>query len=264
MNIYLLLLTISINAVSGLAFADCKLEPNANIVMLKLDDVTNDPTGKQAAGVPVKWQKVTDFLESNKIPASYGVIGGSLEADNPVYFTWLRKRVEIGDIELWNHGYLMAFTPNKESGELGEFNGRSPDKQAQSISQTQLLGEKRVGVTFHGFGPHASPVDQNTYPQLDAFPEIQYVWFYKPTDLGNHKPYVFQRVANLENPIFHPNFESFLSDYYKRPQSLGYIAIQGHPNMWDDKGYDDFLRIVRFLQDQGASFCRPSDVLHTQ
>ena len=264
MKIILLLILLGLSTICAPAKAGCQIAPNSNIVLLKLDDVTGDTSSKQINGISPKWQRVTDFLESNKIPASYGVIGESLEKQNPAFFSWLKKRVEIGDIELWNHGYINTFTQNTDTGELGEFNGRSAEKQAQSLSQTQLMGKQRIGITFHGFGPHNSAVDQNTYPQLDAVPEIQYVWFYKPTDIGIHSQFVFQRVANLENPIFHPNFESFLKDYNKRPQSLGYIAIQGHPNMWDNQAYSNFLQIVQFLQEQGASFCKPSDVINNK
>lgn len=234
------------------AQAACTLEPNANIVLLKLDDVTN---------VSAKWQKITDYLESNQIAASFGVIGDSLENDNPSYFSWLKKRVEVDVIELWNHGYHSNFAKNKATGILGEFDGTTADLQTQSLTKTQSLAKQKIGIALHGFGPHNSALDGNSYLQLDQLPEIQYVWFYVPKDQLIHQAFVFQRVANLEHPIFHPNAAAFMQDYLNRPKNLGYIAIQGHPNMWDDQDFENFVRIIDFLRSEKATFCKPSQVI---
>jgi hypothetical protein len=242
------------NLVAFSAFANeyCVLKPQANIVLLKFDDM---------AGVTENWQKITDFLESNQIYASYGVIGDSLENDNPAYFAWLKERVHIGRIELWNHGYYRNFKTNQQLGVMGEFNGASAQAQAESIGNTQALANKKVGVNLRGFGPHNSAIDEKTYAEIAKFPEINYVWFYPPVGLANHSPFVFKRIANLEHPIFRPNFALFQNDYQKRPRELGYIALQGHPNMWKDKDFDEFIKIIHFLKNEKVQFCKPSQVL---
>lgn len=262
MNFFLVIIFLVFSILPMSVQADCRVQPNANIVLLKLDDLDGDFNG--VAGVSSRWEKVTFFLEKNNIPASYGVIGDSLEADNPQYFQWLKQRVKVGNIELWNHGYFGTFLKKTWIGVQGEFDGRAAEQQAESILRTQTLGEKRIGIKFQGFGPHNSGVDKLTYQQLDAFPELRYVWFYEAKDRLDRETYLIKRVVNLEFPIFRPHFNSFLEAYKRRPKELGYIALQGHPNMWNYYDYKQFVQIVRFLQAEKATFCRPMDLLKAQ
>ena len=239
--------------------AACNSTTQDPVILLKLDDLVADSS--RNIGVSQKWERVTTFLESNHIAASFGIIGESLEAENVAYFAWLKERNASGLIEFWNHGYRNRFKADKDRGELGEFNGTSAEAQAQSIEKTQQLAKQRIKVAVHGFGPHSSAVDGNTFTQLDRFPEIRYVWFYKPTDANPHRAIVIKRVVELEAPIFHPNFEIFMKTFANRDRSVGYVTLQGHPNEWDDAGFESFTRVVQWLQKQGAAFCLPSDVL---
>ena len=255
--------------------AACELSPQRRVVLLKLDDLAGVPD----VGVSQRWQQVTDFLETNQIAASYGIIGESLAPTNEAYFSWLKARVAGGHIELWNHGYDIRFDP-KAAGSMGdganagtstrgkapaglpvgEFNGNPALAQAAAIGKTQQLALQRTGFALRGFGPHASAVDTNTYLQLDMRPEIEYVWFYRPVDQRSHRAVLIERHVELEVPIFHPNFEAF----YKRIRHAGeggdYVALQGHPNEWDEAGFAAFKRVVQWLRDSGATFCRPSDL----
>lgn len=242
------------------ATAACNTTMQDSVIILKLDDLVAESSGN-SIGVSRKWERVTAFLESNHISASFGIIGESLETENNAYFAWLKERNASGLIEFWNHGYHNGFKADKDRGEVGEFNGTSAEAQAQSIQKTQQLAKQRFKVVLRGFGPHSSAVDANTFTQLDRFPEIRYVWFYKPTDTNPHRAIVIKRVAELEAPIFHPNFEAFLKTFANRDRSVGYVTLQGHPNEWDDAGFESFTRVVQWLQKQGAAFCLPSDIL---
>lgn len=68
------------------------------VIVLKLDDVV-----AHDAKLPVspRWQRTVDFLEKRGLKASLGIIGFSLEEDNPAYFQWDDRRwqgfVEIID-----------------------------------------------------------------------------------------------------------------------------------------------------------------------
>lgn len=244
---------------SSAATAACNSTTQDPVIILKLDDLVAASSGN--IGVSQKWERVTRFLESNHIAASFGIIGESLETENNAYFAWLKERNASGLIEFWNHGYRNRFKADKDRGEVGEFNGTTAEAQAQSIEKTQQLAKQRINVVLHGFGPHSSAVDGHTFAQLDRFPEIRYVWFYKPTDASPHRAIVIKRVAELEAPIFHPNFEAFLKTFANRDRSVGYVTLQGHPNEWDDAGFESFTRVVQWLQKQGAAFCLPSDIL---
>ena len=50
------------------------------VIILKLDDVTAQG-GRGSVPVSSRWQRVTDFIEKNKLKAAYGIIGWSLEQD---------------------------------------------------------------------------------------------------------------------------------------------------------------------------------------
>jgi len=237
------------------ASAVCELSPQRRVVLLKLDDVV----GVAQTGVSPRWQQVTEFLESNHIAASYGIIGESLAPENEAYFAWLKARVDAGFIEFWNHGYRFRFDAAAAQAR-GEFDGTTAAAQGESIRQTQTLAQQRIGVALRGFGPHASAVDQHTFVLLDEQSEIDYVWFYKPVDQGMHRPYVIERRVELEAPIFHPKFEAFRKRIDRATGTDDYVALQGHPNEWDEVGFAAFQRIVQWLRQSGASFCRPSDL----
>lgn len=245
------------------AYAECANSDQKLVVLLKLDDLVADVNANKSVGVSKKWEKVTDFLESNGVVASYGIIGESLEKENKAYFDWIKQHHNIGSIEFWNHGYFRHFRKNSEIFEVGEFNGTSAEKQFQSIHQTQVLAKAKLEISLKGFGPHSSAVDMNTFNQLDRFSEISYAWFYKPVDQIEHHQHIIQRVVELESPIFHPNFEVFSKTFANRNKALNYIAMQGHPNEWDDKGFDAFVRTVNWLQKQNVVFCKPSEFLQS-
>ncbi len=52
-------------------------------IILKLDDVI---AGTDGQVISPRWQRVSDYLEGKGIKAAFGVIGFSLEGDNPEYF----------------------------------------------------------------------------------------------------------------------------------------------------------------------------------
>lgn len=239
--------------------AECVVPQNALVVLLKLDDVVADTN--QAYGISSNWNQVASFLETNGIAASLGIIGESFERDDFSYFEWIKRRNENGIIEFWNHGYKRFFNKEPSKKVLGEFNGTTAENQAASILKTQYLVKQKVGIILHGFGPHDSAVDINTYDQIDLNPEINYVWFYTPLDSNLHNQFVIKRDVELESPIFHPNFEVFMKTYSNRNQKLNYIAMQGHPNEWDEQGFNAFVRTIYWLKAQNATFCRPSEFL---
>jgi peptidoglycan/xylan/chitin deacetylase (PgdA/CDA1 family) len=76
------------------------------------------------------------------------------------------------------------------------------------------------------------------------------------------KVIVLDRVwaVNLESVVGHADFQSFLVGYaHNRGRS--YFVLQGHPPLWGwgDGYFDEFYKIVDFLQSQGAVFMTPSE-----
>lgn len=224
----------------------------AQVIVLKLDDVT---TNGAREGEPVsrRWQRVVDLLRQRELKASFGVIGYSLEEDNPVYFDWIKKLHAEGIVEFWNHGYRNR----KATDKMGEFEGAFEEQQ-KAVQQTQALSKQKLGIELKTFGPHWSGTNEHTGKVLDGFPEIK-VWFHGRANASSKL--VLPRVLTLENPIFVPDPEKFKELYEQRAQDKKYLALQGHPNAWDDRRWEGFVKIVDFLQSQGCVFVTPSEYL---
>lgn len=231
---------------------------NAPVVLLKLDDLMHPKDLK----VPVSpgWKRVTDFLAAENVKANYGIICESLEGDCDAYIAWIKERHASGMIEFWNHGYLSKFPNPNPAQKLGEYLGRSSEEQAASLKISQELAKEKLGFDLRAFGPHATPSDDNLFPALRTRPEIVLVWFYGPSKAMTTDKVVLQRRAELELPIFKPN-PGNLRDNWAKYQKLDYLALQGHPNSWDDQGFENFKTIVKFLREQGCRFVTASEYL---
>jgi peptidoglycan/xylan/chitin deacetylase (PgdA/CDA1 family) len=223
------------------------------IIVLKLDDVTTQG-GRGSLPVSSRWQRVTDFIEQNNLKASYGIIGWSLEQDNPAYFAWIKNLHDKGTIEFWNHGYR----DRKSEDKTGEFEGPY-DEQKTALDKTQRLAKEKLGIELRAFGPHWSGTNRDTAKALEGIPEIK-ICFYDPKEA---RQFVFERVLVLENPTFVPDVDKFKQLYEKNAKDKACLALQGHPNAWDDKRWDGFVKIIEFLKAKGCVFMTPSEYLAT-
>jgi len=227
-------------------------KPAAPVVILKLDDVTRDGAHGQDPVSP-RWQKCVDFLEKEHVKASLGIIGSSLEGDAPAYFKWIKDLNEKGSFEFWNHCYENA---------ADRFKGTSLEEQKGALEKTQRLAREKLGITLKAFGVHWSPTDETTEAALAAVPEIK-IWFFGPEN-PKGKQVSLKRTLNLEQPTFVPNFEKVKADFEKRGKELPYLVLQGHPNQWDDKRFDDFTKVVKFLKEQGCPFMTASEYVDSK
>ena len=229
-----------------------ELSDNApQVIVLKLDDVVAHRTPD---GLPVspRWQRVTDFFKASNIKASYGIIGFSLEEDNQAYFDWIKALHKSGLVEFWNHGYRNR----KATDKTGEFEG-SFEEQKAALERTQRLAKERLGIELKAFGPHWSGTNANTAKALDGIPEIK-MWFHGPKDSVK---FVFERVLTLENPTHVPDFAKFKAAYDRVGHDKKCLALQGHPKSWDDQRWDNFVRIIDYLQSKGCVFMTPSEYM---
>jgi len=224
------------------------------VIILKLDDVTTNGAHGDSPVSP-RWQRVTDFLDASGLKGSYGIIGYSLEQDNEAYFDWIRNLNKRGFIEFWNHGYR----DRKAEDKTGEFEGSYAEQKA-ALEQTQKLAREKLRIDLKAFGPHWSGTNENTVKALTELPEIT-SWFYGPADA---RQFVFERVLTLESPTFVPDFEKFKSRYEQVAQDKKCLALQGHPNAWDDARWEGFAKIVNYLRSRGCVFITPSQYLATQ
>lgn len=250
-----------IAAVAALLFPTFALEANAadatanrpQVIILKLDDVTTNGAHGDSPVSP-RWQRVTDFLEESGLKGSYGIIGYSLEQDNEAYFQWIRDLDKRGLIEFWNHGYRNR----KAEDKAGEFEGSYTEQKA-ALERTQKLAREKLGIDLKAFGPHWSGTNENTVKALAELPEIK-MWFYGPDDA---RQFVFHRVMTLESPTFVPDFAKFKARYEEVGRDEKCLALQGHPNAWDEGRWDGFVKIVEYLRQQGCVFMPPAQYLQT-
>jgi peptidoglycan/xylan/chitin deacetylase (PgdA/CDA1 family) len=233
--------------------------PKPPIVILKLDDVVSTGVKNQAHPVSARWQKVTDFLAEKKIKGSFGIIGWSLEEENPAYFKWIKDLQASGAIEFWNHGYYNK----KNNDEPQEFQG-TLEEQSEALRKTEALAREKLGFPLRVFGPHWSGTSASTEHALDANPDITAWYALSPGYVsGNPNRFAFERIMALENPTFVPDADKFIATYQKIAKGKPYLALQGHPNQWDDARWAGFVRIVEFLQAQGSTFMQPSEYVGT-
>jgi endoglucanase len=219
------------------------------VIILKLDDVIAYGAKDQPPVSP-RWQRTADFIEHANIKASFGIIGFSLEYDNPAYFSWIKELHRRGNIEFWNHGYRNR----KDQDKTGEFEG-SLEEQTAALRKTQTLASEKLGIELVAFGPHWSGTNQQTAKALDGFPAIK-MCFYDPQ---GSKKFVFERVMTLENPIFVPDPDKFKTFYEKAAKEKPCLALQGHPNAWDDQRWQGFVKIIDYLKSQDCIFMTPSE-----
>ena len=225
----------------------------APAVILKLDDFK----GKNGKNFQYpRWKRVADFLAERKIKSSFGIIGKDLEGDKPEFFNWCKQVHESGLIEFWNHGYTHGMVEHNGK-KVGVF-AAGHELQLEYFQKTQKLAKEKLGFAFVTFGSPFNSISQDTAKVLATDPDLK-VWLYgngSYAKKGGFAGLVMGRNINLENPVHNPNFEKFVERYKKG--GLGeVITIQGHPNGWDDKRWEAFVKIIDFLQKEGCKFTTP-------
>jgi peptidoglycan/xylan/chitin deacetylase (PgdA/CDA1 family) len=246
------LASAAIAALIMVAAAQAEDAPAKPVIILKLDDITRNGASGQNPISP-RWQRCVDFLEKEQVKASLGIIGNSLEGDAPAYFKWIKDLAVKGAFEFWNHCY--------EDG-ADKFKGTPMEDQKAALEKTQNLAKEKLGLTLRAFGVHWSATDVATEAALAAIPDIKIVFFSPENPKG--KQVCLKRTINLEQPTFVPNFEKVKDAFEKWGNKLPYIALQGHPNQWDDKRLEDFTKVVKYLKEQGCQFMTASEYVANQ
>jgi peptidoglycan/xylan/chitin deacetylase (PgdA/CDA1 family) len=235
------------------------------VIILKLDDVN---VSKPGAPISPRWLRTAEYIETNKLKASFGIICTSLEKGNDAYLRWIKEVHQRGAIEFWFHGYDHAV--HTENGtQFNEFNGRSYEDQKERFDRSQRLARDRLGFAFHAFGPGGGVgnglFDANTTRVMAEEPDMR-IWLYPmPLDAAGKKlesqgkVVILDRVwaVNLESKPGLPDYRRLVDGYAKNRQRT-YFVLQGHPNKWDDPRWDEFVKIIDFLKGQGCSFMTPT------
>lgn len=240
------LLLISCNSVKEIPIENAK-----PYVILKLDDLwcKNEI-------VHPGWEKVVEFLNDQNVKGTIGLIGNSLEKDNPEYFNWIKTRKAEG-YEIWNHGFCHCRI--KENGtEIREFRGKEVEEQSESILKTQELAKEKLGITLQTFGAPYNSTDEHTVAVLEKNTDLK-VWLFKETTTPTNK-FLLNRIpeVNIEYPVHQPDFEKFKAGY-EQFKSEPILIIQGHPRSWteDESRFENFKKIILYLKKEGVIFTTP-------
>ena len=217
------------------------------LIILKADDLI------YSSGyiIPLGFQRFIDYVEQKKIMASIGIIGNSLEIDNDDYFTILRDIINDGSIEFWNHGFDHKLNGVNQNGETyHEFWNTSYEYQKEHLEKTQDLAREKLGISLRAFGAPGNNHDSVTLDVINGNDEIK-IWFYGNPESNK---LILERHYNIEFPTSFPDYEEFVDNY---PNDEEYLALQIHPNVWDDERFDQFNLIVDYLIQQRVAFVTP-------
>lgn len=242
-------LALSVAAIGTSLAAD----PATQVILLKLDDVIGGRIGKSP--VSPRWDRITDYLKTNHIKGSFGVICESLEKDSPAYFKWIKDLHDEGLIEIWMHGYHL-----KKATEPGEFEHGTFEEQRDILAKAERLAKEKLGFSLPAFGPHWTGTTDATDQALEAVPEVK-IWLYGPAKPKFFTRLSIERVMALENPTFVPDPEKFKSFYEKAAAKREVLVLQGHPDQWDDKRWAGFQEIIEFLKSKNVVFMTPSEYM---
>ena len=230
-------------------------QQSPKLVVLKLDDVV---VGGKERIVTERWQRVADYLEGKKIKSSMGIIGDSLVDDNPAYFQWIADRAKRGDVEFWNHG----FHQRTQDDEFGEFEGNHDEQeQLLALRRTETLAKEKLGLNLGVWGPHWSGTNEHTDRALAQMPQILMTFGYPPK-VEHYQGFVFRNRLDMEYPTHNPDFEAFKKNYEARKSSFDCFYMQGHPNSWDENRWENFVKIIEFLEAENVRFVTPSELLN--
>lgn len=218
-------------------------------VILKADDLVHDKVNV----ISKNWYKFLDYVVSEKIKSSVGLVVNSLETDDERYPGLLKYLNRTGYVELWIHGYDHRLGVKYPNGDLyDEFRNSSLEFQKEQIKKALDLSKQKLDFTMQTFGAPGNAIDENTSIALDAFDEIK-VWFFGREDSDK---LVLHRSEEMEFPVGNPDFNSFLKNY---SVSSNYIVFQIHPNMWDENQFNEFKKIIDFLKEEKCTFILPRE-----
>ena len=237
------------------------------VIILKFDDVA-----PRAGDIPQNWRSLAAYLESNGIAAGFGVVSeGFRHASLPsAVAQWFADRQASGLIEFWCHGW--DHDAHQENGEWHcEFHSRPEELVRRRLARCNEVARAVFGRAYRTFGPtgharaHDSGFDAASLAAVAADPDLQIVLYNRPMDEDaravSGRLAILDRVweVNTESHVGYPDFARFEEGYAKHAAAREYFVLQGHPGVWDERGFADFERIVDFLRARDAKFMTPSD-----
>lgn len=209
-------------------------------IIVKADDLYDFTQGMK---------KFVDYSFKQNLKINLGMIGKSLENPSKQYMQWLKKILQSGNVELFNHGYLH--------GRPLELCGPSFEDQKQSILKTQNIVKEKLGVTIHAIGTPENEKDDNTLKAVEAISDIN-TWYFGHE---NYSKYLYKREIYLEKPFPVPSFNHILDGFISKSKNLDVVVLECHPQLWYKNEWNIFYQIIEFLKQNNAEFVLSQELI---
>jgi hypothetical protein len=206
------------------------------VIILKADDCLKT----------LLWDRFFTYIQNNDLKASIGIVAKNLYDDS--YVQWLKSYAIKANFQIWNHG-LTHFCGDETYP--AEFKGSSYESQFESLRASQKLIKEKLGFTNTVFGAGCNYIDNNTSRALADIEEIK-IWYYGRRDTVKLN---LERHINIEHPTGVPNYDNFVQTYQDKQLHLHkYLLVQIHPGWWGEDRWEQFEKIIAFLQEKNVVF----------
>ncbi len=118
---------------------------------------------------------------------------------------------------------------------------------------------KVFGTPPLAFGAPFNAVDADTFTILNADSDMKLYFGHNDNGLVN-KVLVPMSIRGEHDGTGKPNFEKFRAEYQTKP-GLTLLAVQLHPNNFNEEHFDEYNKILDFMILEGWSFVLPKEYI---
>ncbi len=242
LNIFL----ISCSDESSVNYADVP------VIIIKADDLIETTPN---------WSRFIQVVIDNEICASIGIISKPLSSKNSISeirrISKIKQKNNFPVIEFWNHGY-----DHSKHGNITEFYGTDFNYQLSHIQKSQDFFIDSLQCISHSFGAPFNKTSSVTDAALKKYPDINVWMFYQKIEKQNSNDYwkdpkkkaIHSSDRNLILDVDYLSLKDFSMDRlqknFNKDKNKQYILIQIHPQHWNNKSFENFIKLISFYKDQ--------------
>jgi hypothetical protein len=212
-------------------------------IILKFDDMMF-PFNEQ-------WERLYKILKSRRVYANFGLVTDWCRDDTP----------ELEYIQYWLHGKTHLVD---SINQIYEFCNTPPEQQKGNLEQA-IIRFKEITKTPILFGPPGNRWDENSLDLVKNLKEIRSVCFCERRHNLPKNCYTiednlvsFWKPRQIENGLRvgceRADWNNFKSKLKKN------CVIPSHPSFWDEESFNDFEKLLDFLNNYNISPKRFIDV----
>ncbi len=225
---------------------------NLPVIIIKADDLMETTPN---------WNRFIQVVIDNEICAGIGIISEPLTSKNSILeirrISKIKQKNNFPVIEFWNHGYNHL-----KNGNVTEFYGTDLNYQLSHIQKSQDFFIDSLQCISHSFGAPFNKTNSGTDAALKTYPDINVWMCYQKIEKQNANGYwkdpknksinSFDRNIILDvDYLFLKDFSmTELKNNFNKDKKKKYILVQIHPQLWDNKSFDNFKELISFYKDQ--------------